>query len=263
MNGPQDSPPDHDAGQEVAAPPIVGPPVPEAITGMPVDVDSVWLRWRWPVATSATLCVATFAFVMRSDRSTNLIANPYPVSHFSPATIYSPVLPATEAVAESTLAESTADPFDQPIFKNTNNQSRVEFVIAPREYVPKEEPNAERPDIGLDPFDQDPFNQDPFGEETADQETINQATAGVRPIEPHQPLVAAKPFKPLRTLEDPKAADFAKPVCKDGACSKMQSLGTTLQWASSPREAYRMAAEQDKMVFLMHVSGNFEIPGFT
>lgn len=258
MNGPQDLLPDHDAGQEVAAPPIVGPPVPEAITGMPVDVDSVWIRWRWPVATSATLCVATLAFVMRSGQSTNLIASPHSVSHSSPATIFSPVLPVAESAAESMLAESVADPFDQPIFEKTNSQSRLECAIAPCEYVPIAEPNAERPDIGLDPFDQDPFD-----EEATDEETADQATAGAQPLEPHQPLVAAKPFKLFRTLEDPKAADFAKPVCKDGACSKMPSLGTALQWASSPREAYRMAAEQDKMVFLMHVSGNFEIPGFT
>ena len=54
------------------------------------------------------------------------------------------------------------------------------------------------------------------------------------------------------------------PLCEDGTCQqRMESLGTTLKWADSPRDAYRMAGEQDKLVFLIHVSGNFEIPGFT
>ena len=43
----------------------------------------------------------------------------------------------------------------------------------------------------------------------------------------------------------------------------MESHGTNLKWADTPADAYRMAEEQDKLVFLIHVSGNFEIPGFT
>jgi hypothetical protein len=43
----------------------------------------------------------------------------------------------------------------------------------------------------------------------------------------------------------------------------MESHGTALMWADKPADAYRMASKQDKPVFLIHVSGNFEIPGFT
>ncbi len=66
----------------------------------------------------------------------------------------------------------------------------------------------------------------------------------------------------LETLASPTKT--AHPLCEDGTCQqRMESLGTTLQWADSPADAYRMAGEQDKLVFLIHVSGNFEIPGFT
>ncbi len=77
-----------------------------------------------------------------------------------------------------------------------------------------------------------------------------------------EPL-AAKPGKNeagLAKLEGPAAP----PLCEDGACQALpNSLGTALQWAPSPMDACREAAEQDKLVFLIHVSGNFEIPGFT
>jgi hypothetical protein len=43
----------------------------------------------------------------------------------------------------------------------------------------------------------------------------------------------------------------------------MESHGTALKWADTPADAYRLAGEQNKLVFLIHVSGNFEIPGFT
>ena len=54
------------------------------------------------------------------------------------------------------------------------------------------------------------------------------------------------------------------PQCVDGTCQQgMESHGTLLKWADTPADAYRMANEQHKLVFMIHVSGNFEIPGFT
>lgn len=46
-------------------------------------------------------------------------------------------------------------------------------------------------------------------------------------------------------------------------CLNMESHGTAVKWADTPADAYRAADEQNKLVFLIHVSGNFEIPGFT
>ena len=54
------------------------------------------------------------------------------------------------------------------------------------------------------------------------------------------------------------------PTCVDGECpSSGKSLDTELMWAESPALAYEQAKTEDKLVFLIHVSGNFEIPGFT
>ena len=46
-------------------------------------------------------------------------------------------------------------------------------------------------------------------------------------------------------------------------CRVDRSLDTALTWASSPAEASERAAREGKLVFLIHVSGNFEDPGFT
>lgn len=39
--------------------------------------------------------------------------------------------------------------------------------------------------------------------------------------------------------------------------------GTRIDFFSTPKEAARLAAKEGKLVFLLHVSGNFENPGFT
>lgn len=46
-------------------------------------------------------------------------------------------------------------------------------------------------------------------------------------------------------------------------CSADRTLNTALTWAKSPAEASEQALREGKLVFLIHVSGNFENPGFT
>jgi hypothetical protein len=41
------------------------------------------------------------------------------------------------------------------------------------------------------------------------------------------------------------------------------SFGTTLEFVDSPKEAARLAKKQEKLVFVLHVSGHFEDPRFT
>jgi hypothetical protein len=63
-------------------------------------------------------------------------------------------------------------------------------------------------------------------------------------------------------------ADFATPEpesCQgtEAVCAANRSLGTAITWAKSPRAAAEQASREGKLVFLIHVSGNFEDPGFT
>ena len=47
------------------------------------------------------------------------------------------------------------------------------------------------------------------------------------------------------------------------ACSTDRTLGTSMAWATSPQAAFTSAQRNNKLVYLIHVSGNFEQPGFT
>ncbi|MDE0866282.1 MAG: hypothetical protein OSA98_21070 [Rubripirellula sp.] len=61
-----------------------------------------------------------------------------------------------------------------------------------------------------------------------------------------------------------ESAEATAPMCADGQCpTSLPTYGTTIQWAASPADAYQRAEDENKLVFMMHVSGNFKIPGFT
>ena len=83
----------------------------------------------------------------------------------------------------------------------------------------------------------------------------------------HRPLAANlmgdPPVAKQATISIPKLPQ-SPPTCKEETCEvEMASHGTSLQWAESPAVAYKKAEEKNKLVFMIHVSGNFEIPGFT
>jgi hypothetical protein len=60
------------------------------------------------------------------------------------------------------------------------------------------------------------------------------------------------------TIDGPESSQGAPAVC-----AANRSLNTALTWANSPAEAAQHARRDGKLVFLIHVSGNFEDPGFT
>ncbi len=47
---------------------------------------------------------------------------------------------------------------------------------------------------------------------------------------------------------------------KEGSCG---SYGTSVEFTSTPSEAARQAKKDQKLVFVLHVSGHFEDPKFT
>jgi len=53
-----------------------------------------------------------------------------------------------------------------------------------------------------------------------------------------------------------------KPVAdkSEGGCG---SFGTQVEFVDTPSEAARQARKEQKLVFVLHVSGNFEDPRFT
>jgi hypothetical protein len=63
------------------------------------------------------------------------------------------------------------------------------------------------------------------------------------------------------------SAPPADPEIAAKACGGPQQAattrGTTLEFAGTPSDAFKQAAKEHKLVFLMHISGNFEESGFT
>lgn len=51
----------------------------------------------------------------------------------------------------------------------------------------------------------------------------------------------------------------------DATCTRcgQRTFGTSIEWAPSPPEAARRAQAEGKLVFVLHVSGHFENPGYT
>lgn len=54
-------------------------------------------------------------------------------------------------------------------------------------------------------------------------------------------------------------------LAQDDDCKKCgnKNYGTSVEWAGSPSDAAKLAKEQQKLVFVLHVSGYFEDPKFT
>lgn len=87
------------------------------------------------------------------------------------------------------------------------------------------------------------------------------------PLEPGLPQWQwdAQRMVELETVETIASLPPTEPKCNDGQCptSSLPTYGTTIQWAASPADASQRAEDEEKLVFMMHVSGNFKIPGFT
>ncbi len=71
------------------------------------------------------------------------------------------------------------------------------------------------------------------------------------------------PSKPWFALADLAIAEPGSCRNVQTVCAINRSLNTALSWAKSPAEAAEQAERDGKLVFLIHVSGNFEDPGFT
>lgn len=60
----------------------------------------------------------------------------------------------------------------------------------------------------------------------------------------------------------PAVAQDGKKPPRCVGCEK-ETYGTTIEWEGTPTEAGARAREEQKLLFILHVSGNFENPAFT
>jgi hypothetical protein len=72
------------------------------------------------------------------------------------------------------------------------------------------------------------------------------------------------PVRPVASIAlPPQAAVCTAGTCTPEGLNADRSLGTALAWSTSIDKAAQQAQDQGKLVFLIHISGNFEDPGFT
>ena len=72
---------------------------------------------------------------------------------------------------------------------------------------------------------------------------------------PAVPGPIARPVKPIKPVKP-----VAPPDKAEGACG---SHGTRIDFVDTPSQAAKIAKKEEKLVFVLHVSGNFEDPRFT
>jgi hypothetical protein len=60
-----------------------------------------------------------------------------------------------------------------------------------------------------------------------------------------------------------KATPPAATIVDASVCQSSEQFGTAIHFITSPVEAFKKAHDENKLVFMMHLSGNFEDKGFT
>jgi hypothetical protein len=80
---------------------------------------------------------------------------------------------------------------------------------------------------------------------------------------PRASLPFVLPENPSFAVADLKLDEPAGCGQTEQVCAVDRSLNTALTWAKSPGAASEQARKEGKLVFLIHLSGNFEDPGFT
>jgi hypothetical protein len=83
------------------------------------------------------------------------------------------------------------------------------------------------------------------------------------PVEEPAALPAARSTEegPVASIEQPKPSELAS-LPSPGAPT-CESFGTRVEFVRNPTDAARLAREENKLMFVLHISGNFEDDKFT
>jgi len=87
---------------------------------------------------------------------------------------------------------------------------------------------------------------------------VREAPPAVVPV----PVVVAVPAEPAAVAAD-AAAEFRLPDAELMPADRCKTFDTKVRFHRGPAEAAAEAKASKKMLFVLHISGNFEDPGFT
>jgi hypothetical protein len=280
MHRPKNPPP--------VAPPLVAPPLPEAVSPRSTD------RASERASTLGGRVVRDLTIGGVCLLGGWLVAQPRLVDRLGQASIFDGLrsIPGHVDVAATTASIIVAqpsqlidppDPFETPL-----SFADLPLQIANQAYrsQPTEAPQPSSESVDLDqsvaaigqPRATDD-SETPPSDAVADETSVDESMAAPSPTKVADASDQPQPSPPpvvdtsmelpgidsLVALTSPTATGAAQ--CVDGTCPSdtemLESHGTVLAWAETPADAYRMSVEHEKLVFMIHVSGNFEIPGFT
>jgi hypothetical protein len=77
------------------------------------------------------------------------------------------------------------------------------------------------------------------------------------------PVVVPVPGEPVVVAAPPVPPEFRLPDTEVMPADKCKQFGTTIRFHPGPVEAAAEAKSAKKMMMVLHISGNFEDPGFT
>ena len=148
--------------------------------------------------------------------------------------------------SEHPIASADAPSFEQPIDQLASSAASPDGSSAgPADSSPQGSPASEQPVLPETPADEPP--PDPAPQRPAVSQEDHPT-----PANDAAPTLPAKQ-NPL--LENPLAARTDEPSC--------QKLGTSVDFVDSPTQAAALALKEQKLLFVLHVAGNFEDDKFT
>jgi hypothetical protein len=233
-------------------PPLLPPPIPPPLVKYAAPAEGASSLWRWNDRLALAACGLTLLLLgVISGRVMTPVApsdngEVESVAAVAPLTSESqPWESAPDVLAARTVSEGEVNPPELAVASESPKPSTIAEQPAPAS-IPAPQP-APAPQL-------------------AEQQ--------VAPIGPSEETAEANPPAPLSTAPatspdsiEGKVLTIKPPattqVCEQEKKFKDRKLNTALTWAESVAEASQQAEDEEKLVFLIHVSGNFEMPGFT
>lgn len=238
-----------------AVSPPIPPPLPPPVAPPRTSQLGASVLWRWNdrlalvVGGLTILLIGTVAGRVLGPPSSGIAVNDQPAVVASAASIAGPA-PIADSEAEVNPPEpaavepvAAADTPSEPVVEKPAEQPPAPIASSP----PPLEAVSATPVIAADPQ-----TEIPASEEASAESVVSQLPQ----------VLLTTPI----SVEGKVASIIPPPVtqvCEPATKFNDRKLNTALTWSESANEAAEKAEEEEKLVFLIHVSGNFELPGFT
>ena len=210
----------------------------------PRPEESTVAAARRPVAPASTLSEPSFS--ARAD-AVSTDATPIPAS-----------------LAETNDARDSSEPATAPRDAGTAHSDTNTAVVA----VPPAEPSADAavPDDTLVDEIKTTLHQLTEQKAVSEEDMLLTSMESTNNLDINRGAKSSAEVEAGRLLAAFEPAQAFLPnveVCADAECRPQRNYGTVVNWAESVSDAALEAFEADKLLFVMHVSGNFADPGFT